>query len=249
MPANHARMQSMTDTHLGPQIQTDDTSYSLYQYDDEATLLGEFESIDALHAELESTAATLQQKEESDGWLCASKYADKILPDTDALVLSPAILQNLAAADQAMEYDYCPGDFRESRRRNLMSFFLLTFPQGHEPLPDNFSGDWFFPGKHRGQRFILTPDQDTLEDYICHLSETGFSTPLLRIDYFSTGSTIWWLTGRETIRAMAQMGATLELRIHPAMLVAEEDSIRPMVSSVLRSKVWRTRLIPPDAQA
>jgi hypothetical protein len=45
------------------------------------------------------------------------------------------------------------------------------------------------------------------------------------------------------------MGATLELRIHPAMLVAEEDSIRPMVSSVLRSNVWRTRLIPPDAQA
>ena len=166
------------------------TSYSLYLYDDEATLLGEFESIEALHTELESTAATLQQKEESDGWLCASKYADKILPDTDTLVLSPAILQNLAAADQAMEYDYCPGDFRESRRRNLMSFFLLTFPQGHEPLPDNFSGDWFFPGKHRGQRFILTPDQDTLEDYICHLSETGFSTPLLRIDYFSTGSTI-----------------------------------------------------------
>ena len=59
MPANHARMQSMTDTHLGPQIQTDDTSYSLYQYDDETTLLGEFESIDALHAELETTAAKL----------------------------------------------------------------------------------------------------------------------------------------------------------------------------------------------
>ena len=62
-------------------------------------------------------------------------------------MLSPAILQNLAAADQAMEYDYCPCDFLESRRRNLMSFFLLTFPQGHEPLPDNFSGDWFL-GSH-----------------------------------------------------------------------------------------------------
>ena len=53
-------------------------SYSLYQYDDETTLLGEFESIDALHAELETTAAKLQQAEESDGWLCASKYADRI---------------------------------------------------------------------------------------------------------------------------------------------------------------------------
>ena len=235
----------MTATHLGSQIPTDNTSYSLYRYDDEATLLGEFGSIDALHAELETTAAMLQQKEASDGWLCASKYADKILPDTDALLLSPGLLQNLAAADLAMEYDYCPCDFLESRRRNLMSFFLLTFPQGTPPLPDDFSGDWFFPGKHRGQRFILTPDQYTLEDYICHLSETGFSTPLLRIDYFSTGSTIWWLTGRETIRAMAQMGATLELRIHPAMLVAEEDSLRPLATSVLRSKVWRTRLIPP----
>ena len=130
-----------------------------------------------------------------------------------------------------------------------MSFFLLTFPQEHEPLPDDFSGDWFFPGKHRGQRFILTPDQDTLEDYICHLSETGFSTPLLRIDYFSTGSTIWWLTDRETIRAMAQIGATVELRIHPAMLVTEEDSIHPLVSRVLRSKTWRARLTSPDAEA
>ena len=120
MPANHARMQSMTATHLGPQIQTDDTSYSLYQYDDEATLLGEFESIEALHTELESMAATLQQIEESDGWLCASKYADKILPDTDALVLSPAILQNLAAGNLAMESEEQRLTVPQSRLKNLV---------------------------------------------------------------------------------------------------------------------------------
>ena len=232
-----------------PIITAGTTSYSLYQYDDETTLLGEFESIEALHTELESTAATLQQKEESDGWLCASKYADKILPDTDTLVLSPAILQNLAAADQAMEYDYCPGDFRESRRRNIMSFFILTFPEGHGALPVHFEASFLFTGQHAGQDFIITPDQDELEEYICQLAENNIPGPRIRIDYFSTGSLIWWLTGRETIRAMAQMGATVELRIHPAMLVAEEDSIHPLFSRVLRSKTWRARLTPPDAEA
>ena len=231
------------------------TSYSLYLYSDEelpgtapggSVLLGEYASSAELHTAVKKAAASLQPAGENHRWLCASKYAEEILPDTDALVLSPELLQQMEAGGMEIEYDYCPGDLLDTRRRNLMSFFLLTFPQEHPSLPDDFIGTCFFPGKHQGQHFILTPDQYTLEDYLCHLSETGFRNPRLRIDYFSTGSLIWWLTGRETIRALAQIGTTLELRIHPAMLVAEDDSIRPLAGYLMRSRNWRHKLRPPE---
>ena len=211
--------------------------------------LGDFESKDALQEELEAAAAAMQQAQGTLLALCASKYAEKVLPDTNALVLSPTSLQHLAACRMGLGYDYCPRHFRDSRRRNIMSFFILSFPGGHGALPVHFEASFLFTGQHAGQDFIITPDQDELEEYICQLAENNIPGPRIRIDYFSTGSLIWWQVCAPVIAALAQMGATLELRIHPAMLVAEEDSIHPLVSRVLRSKTWRARLTPPDAEA
>ena len=211
--------------------------------------LGDFEGMDALLAEMEIAAAAMQQAQGTLLALCACRYAEKVLPDTTALVLSPTSLQHLAACRMGLGYDYCPGHFRDTRRRNIMSFFILTFPEGHGALPGHFEDSFLFTGQHAGQDFILTPDQDELEEYICQLAENNIPGPRIRIDYFSTGSLIWWQVCAPVIAALSQLGATLELRIHPAMLVAEEDCIHPLVSRVLRSKAWRARLTPPDAEA
>ena len=206
--------------------------------------IGTYHDEQALNAALRHAAQTPLPTRGIPQCLSVMRTNRKVLPDTAAVRAPRETLQHLAARNMGLEYAYYSERYRESRLQNIMSFFLITYPDG-EPVPHtppHFS--WLFQDYYKGQFFALTPDQCTLEELLETLPKTHSRCKSIRIDYFSTGSFIRWEMPPETIAALAATGCGLSLHIHPAMLTADTDSIYPLVSYILRSKVWREILMP-----
>ena len=199
----------------------------------------------ALNTELALVGGRLAQME---GQLYAlSIYRCVRLAEADdaSVHLRPAFLQQMSARGCGMDYCLYVSRWRDSRFRNVMTFQLLTFPQGAPEFELPQDVPWLFVGEHRGQRFVLTPDLDALEAFIQHLAERGTRVPELRIDCFSSGSAVIWMFPVETIAHLAALGCGVDLRIHPAMLLPKTDAVYPLFRYLMRSSLWRSRLTPP----
>ena len=210
-----------------------------------SVLLADCADMAELNAELALAGGRLSQME---GRLQAlSIYRCERLAEADAVsvCLSPELLQQMSARGCGMDYCLYVSRWRDTRFRNVMTFQLLTFPQGAPEFELPQDVPWLFDGVHSGQRFVLTPDLDALEAFIQHLAERGTRVPELRIDCFSSGSAVIWMFPVETIVHLAALRGEVDLRIHPAMLLPKTDAVYPLFRYLMRSSLWRSRLTPP----
>lgn len=230
------------------------TTWELYLFTDalldlpkpegESLVVGTYHDEQALNAAVRHAAQTPPPTRGTPQCLSVMRTNRRVLPDTSAVRAPRETLQHLAARNMGLEYAYYSESYRESRFRNIMSFFLITYPDG-EPTPHTPPDfPWLFRDYYKGQFFAITPDQCTLEALPEALAEEHSRCKSMRIDYFSIGSFIRWEMPPDTIAALAALGCSVSLHIHPAMLTADTDCISPLVSYILRSKVWREILAP-----
>lgn len=170
--------------------------------------------------------------------------------DDTAVRLSSSLLRQMQARRCGLDYSFYVSYPRNSRFREVTSFFLLTFPAGGElaGMPEN--KPWLFAGEYRGERFVLTPFTSALADYLAYLAKQGGSLPALRIDYFSEGSlVIWYMTADDEISSLGSLGCEVELRVHPAMLLPKDDALTPLFRYLMRSPFRRECLTLPPGYA
>lgn len=172
--------------------------------------------------------------------LSIMKYAERVCPNRDVLILTPDEVRILAEQQTLIEYAYYSRFASETRFRDTESFFLVTFPQAAtESLPDIAGAP---TGIYGGCSFMLTTDMNQLDDFLNACGQTKIVVPTVRIDYFSVGSFMAWYVWPDTMESVAALRAGLELHIHPAMLTDKDDAIYPLSRYVLRSRKWRQLL-------
>lgn len=204
------------------------------------------DNMEALNTELQSVGRVLNLVKGKGLILSIYRRQERVETSTGAVHLSSGLLRQMAAGGVGLDYSLYTSHMREARFRRVMSFFLLTFPQGGAgELPADVP--WLFEGRYKGLPFVLTPDIGALAAYLVYQAETGRSLSELRVDYFSVGSVVmWYLEAEDEIRALAALGCDVELRVHLAMLLPEKDSLFPLFRYLMRSSVWRSRLLPPE---
>ena len=199
-----------------------------------------------LNDELALTGRMLKQVQGQGLSLSVYRRENKARADDSAVRLSQDLLQQMNTCKFGLDYSYYAYHERNTRYSQVMSFFLITFPGGEVDagLPPNIP--WLFGDKYRGQRFVMTPDITALADWLSYLAKQAITCPELRIDYFSEGSmVIWYMSAEDEIRSLDALSCNVELRIHPAMLLPEDDAIAPLFRYLMRSSVWRECLQPP----
>ena len=199
-----------------------------------------------LNDELALTGRMLKQVQGQGLSLSVYRRENKARADDSAVRLSHELLQQMNTCKFGLDYSYYAYHERNTRYSQVMSFFLITFPGGEVDagLPPNIP--WLFGDKYRGQRFVMTPDITALADWLSYLAKQAITCPELRIDYFSEGSmVIWYMSAEDEIRSLDALSCNVELRIHPAMLLPEDDAIAPLFQYLMRSSVWRECLQPP----
>ena len=213
--------------------------------DEDSVQLADCADMAALNTELALAGARLAQMEGQLYALSIYRCERLAVADDESVRLSPVFLQQMSARGCGMDYCLYVKRWRDSRFRNVMTFQLLTFPQGAPEFELPQDVPWLFDGVHCGQRFVLTPDLDALEAFIQHLAENGVRAPELRIDCFSVGSAVIWVQPADMIAHFAALGGEVDLRIHPAMLLPKTDAVYPLFRYLMRSSLWRSRLTPP----
>ena len=199
-----------------------------------------------LNDELALTGRMLKQVQGQGLSLSVYRRENKARADDSAVRLSHDLLQQMNTCKFGLDYSYYACHERNTRYSQVMSFFLITFPGGEVDagLPPNIP--WLFGDKYRGQRFVMTPDITALADWLSYLAKQAITCPELRIDYFSEGSmVIWYMSAEDEIRSLDALSCNVELRIHPAMLLPEDDAIAPLFRYLMRNSVWRECLQPP----
>lgn len=174
--------------------------------------------------------------------LSIMKYADRICPNRDVVILTPDEVRILAEQQTILEYAYYSRFARETRFRDTESFFLVTFPQGAtKSLPDIAGAP---TGIYGGSHFMLTTDMNLMDDFLNTCAQSNIEAPAVRVDYFSVGAFICWYVWPDTMESVSALRAGLELHIHPAMLTDRDDCIYPLSRYVLHSRKWRRFLRP-----
>lgn len=209
--------------------------------------MGTYPGTAELNAALEAGIREIAPSRGCPECISVMKVDERVLPNNDAVCFSLESLQQLSILGMGLEYAYYASFHRESRFRDTASFFLITFPEGEPSGNGEQALPELFCGRYKGQPFILTTDQNSLWQLISDLAEQGSQCPAFRIDYFSCGSFIRWELWPENVRDITALQARMELRIHPAMLTAGDDALKPLIAYLLRSKVWRKRLQPSPA--
>lgn len=178
--------------------------------------------------------------------LCLSimKFAQRVQPNEDFILLTREEVTMLAEQETALEYAYYSQFHRGTRFRHTVSFFLLSFPESTTAPQPLSHADCFYASRYANQDFMLTTDMNELDTYLAACVKKGLTLPMLRIDYFSAGSFICWHLWPDTLSHLSALRAGLELHVHPAMLVDRDSDICPLSRYILRSKVWRQRLKP-----
>jgi len=211
--------------------------------------LGYCEDMEALNCELARAGRVLEQVQGQGLVLSVYRRERLAVADDTAVRLSRELLRQMQARGCGLDYSFYVSYPRDSRFREVTSFFMLTFPAGGSAgVPEDMP--WLFAGEYRGERFVLTPFTSVLADYLACLAKQGDSLPALRIDYFSEGSlVIWYMTAEDEIRSLGSLGCNVELRVHPAMLLPKGDALAPLFRYLMRSAVWRERLTLPPGYA
>ena len=212
--------------------------------------LGYCEDMEALNCELARAGRVLEQVQGQGLVLSVYRRERLAVADDTAVRLSRELLRQMQARGCGLDYSFYVSYPRDSRFREVTSFFMLSFPAGGAlaGVPENIP--WLFAGEYRGERFVLTPFTSVLADYLACLAKQGDSLPALRIDYFSEGSlVIWYMTAEDEIRSLGSLGCNVELRVHPAMLLPKGDALAPLFRYLMRSAVWRERLTLPPGYA
>lgn len=207
------------------------------------------EDMEALNRELARAGRVLEQVQGQGLVLSVYRRERLAVADDTAVRLSRELLRQMQARGCGLDYSFYVSYPRDSRFREVTSFFMLTFPAGGAAgVPEDMP--WLFVGEYRGVRFVLTPFTSVLADYLDYLAKQGDSLPALRIDYFSEGSlVIWYMTAEDEIRSLGFLGCNVELRVHPAMLLPKDDALAPLFRYLMRSAVWRARLTLPPGYA
>jgi len=208
--------------------------------------LGYCEDMEALNCELARAGRVLEQVQGQGLVLSVYRRERLAVADDTAVRLSRELLRQMQARGCGLDYSFYVSYPRDSRFREVTSFFMLSFPAGGAlaGVPENIP--WLFAGEYRGERFVLTPFTSVLADYLAFLAKQGDSLPALRIDYFSEGSlVIWYMTAEDEIRSLGSLGCNVELRVHPAMLLPKGDALAPLFRYLMRSAIWRERLTLP----
>lgn len=206
------------------------------------------EDMEALNRELARAGQVLERVQGQGLVMSVYRWERLAVADDKAVRLSPALLRQMQARGCGLDYSYYVTHSRDSRFRDVTSFFMLTFPAGGAPVGVPGDMPWLFVGEYRGERFVLTPFTSVLADYLAYLARQGNTLPELRIDYFSEGShVIWYMAAEDEISSLAALGCEVELRVHPAMLLPKDDALAPLFRYLMRSAVWRECLtLPPD---
>ncbi len=214
--------------------------------EERSVCLAECEDMAELNHELALACSRLPKVRGSDLILSVYRREDRARADDGAVYLGCEMLRQMAACAIGVDYCLYVSRWRSSRFRQAGSFFLLTFPQGiavHD-LPEDVP--FLYAGEYSGQYFVLTLCTMALAAYLAHVASKGCHVPALRVDYFSEGSAVmWYLEADDEIRSLAALGCSLELRIHPAMLLHKEDAVFSLFRYLMRSPGWRKCLIPP----
>lgn len=210
--------------------------------DDRYVDLVENDTMERVHLALRQVIRLLPGLGGDHRHLSIMKYAERVCPNRDVLILTPDEVRILAEQQTILEYAYYSRFARETRFRDTESFFLVTFPQGAtESLPDIAGAPTDIYG---GSSFMLTIDMNLLDDFLHACGQAKTMAPTVRIDYFSVGSFMGWYVWPDTLESVAALHAGLELHIHPAMLTDKDDAIYPLSRHILRSRIWRRHLCP-----
>ena len=222
--------------------------YDEMEPEEHSVCLQECDGMPALNTELERAGRVLNLVKGKGLILSIYRRQERVVAGAPAVCLSKDLLQRMSACGVGLDYSLYTSRWRETRFRRVMSFFLLTFPQGGAgELPSD--EPWLFAGEYRGKHFVLTPDIGALAAYLTYLADSGRQLPELRVDYFSAGSAVmWYLEAEDEIRALAALGCGVELRVHLAMLLSVTDPLFPLFRYLMRSTAWRSRLLPPPEQ-
>ncbi|MBQ8900569.1 MAG: hypothetical protein IJY72_06420 [Akkermansia sp.] len=208
------------------------------------------EDMEEVNSELVVAGKVLEQVQGKGLSLSVYRWANHARADGSSVRLSRKLVQQMQARGCGLDYSYYVTHSRDSRFRDVTSFFMLTFPAGGAPVEVPGDMPWLFAGEYRGERFVLTPFTSVLADYLAYLARQGNTLPALRIDYFSEGSlVIWYMTAEDEISSLAALGCEVELRVHPAMLLPKDDELAPLFRYLMRSAVWRECLTLPPGYA
>lgn len=208
------------------------------------------EDMAALNRELLTAGQVLKLVKGQGISLSVYRWNKRAGADAFAVRLNAQLLRQMQARGCGLDYSFYVSYPRNSRFREVTSFFMLTFPAGGAPVEVPGDMPWLFAGEYRGERFVLTPFTSVLADYLAYLARQGNTLPALRIDYFSEGSlVIWYMTAEDEISSLAALGCEVELRVHPAMLLPKDDALAPLFRYLMRSAVWRECLTLPPGYA
>ena len=220
--------------------------YEAAEQDGQSVCLRVCDDMAALNNELLRAIRVLEQVSAESTVLSIYRCEKRAVAATPAVHLSAELLRRMAARGVGLDYSLYMTSPGEPQFPDVMSFFLLTFPQGGAAeVPTEVP--WLYGGEYRGQYFVLTPDMYALAEYLIDMEESGQQLPELRVDYFSAGSAVmWYLEAEAEIRALAALGCEVELRVHHAMILPPDDPLSPLFGHLMGSSEWRSRLLQPE---
>lgn len=224
--------------------------YDEIEPEEHCACLSVCEDMEEVNSELVAAGSVLEQVQGQGLSLSVYRWANHARADGTSVRLSRELLRQMQARGCGLDYSYYVTHSRDSRFRDVTSFFMLTFPAGGAPVGVPGNMPWLFGGEYRGERFVLTPFTAALADYLAYLAKQGNTLPELRVDYFSEGShVIWYMAAEDEISSLVSLGCELELRIHLAMLLPKDDALAPLFRYLMRSTVRREILTLPPGYA